>query len=187
MAIDTYIHGRPRIGETCSGDVGFARTIDDVTWVLLVDALGHGPEAAEAAALAVDEAGAFTAELSVEAGLRRLHKRLGGSRGAAAALLRFEAGSVSLGGVGNVELRTLEGPALPYIPRNGVLGHRIPRLRSTELELGASGRALMFTDGIERSAPLRQLSSLEPEALCQALIADHSLDRDDATVIHVSY
>ncbi|PRQ01076.1 hypothetical protein ENSA5_27580 [Enhygromyxa salina] len=187
VEIDARIHGRPRVGETRSGDAGFVRRVDGVTWVLLVDALGHGPLAADAAELALDEAGAFEAELSIDAGLRRLHTRLVHSRGAAAALLRFEAGRVSLGGVGNVELRTLVGPALPYVPANGVLGHRVPRMRSTELELSGTGRVLLFTDGIERCAPLRQLGSLDPDLLCQQLIAEHSHDRDDATVIHVSY
>jgi negative regulator of sigma-B (phosphoserine phosphatase) len=180
------MRGRPRVGESCSGDVGFVRAVDGVTWVMLVDALGHGPKAAEAAALAVETAELFTAELSVERALQQLHERLHGSRGAAAALLRFEGAKLSFAGVGNVELRTLAGPSIPYVAANGVLGARIPRVRVGEFELTEPGR-LLYTDGIVRGTPIHSMTDLDPEVLCDTLIAEHSLDRDDATVLHVSY
>ncbi|KIG17244.1 Anti-sigma B factor RsbT / Phosphoserine phosphatase RsbX [Enhygromyxa salina] len=158
-----------------------------MTWVMLVDALGHGPKAAEAAALAVEAAEQFTATFSVERALGQLHQRLHGSRGAAAALLRFEGSKVSFAGVGNVELRTLAGPAIPYMATNGVLGARMPRPRVGEVALEEPGRVLLFTDGIARGTPIQSMIALAPELLCERLIADHSLERDDATVLHVSY
>jgi negative regulator of sigma-B (phosphoserine phosphatase) len=154
---------------------------------MLVDALGHGPKAAEAAALAVDAAMGFTAALTVERALERVHARLAGSRGAAAALLRFEARSLSFAGVGNVELRTLAGTPIPYVAASGVLGARLPRLRAGEVELHEPGRLLLYTDGIARGTPLNAMAGLAPEVLCETLIAEHSLERDDATVLYVSY
>jgi phosphoserine phosphatase RsbX len=154
---------------------------------MLVDALGHGPKAAEAAALAIDEATRFTAALTVERALERLHVRLAGSRGAAAALLRFETRSLSFAGVGNVELRTLAGTPVPYVAASGVLGARLPRLRAGQVELHEPGRLVLYTDGIARGTPLNAMAGLDPTTLCEALIADHSLDRDDATVVYVCY
>ncbi|PRP95174.1 SpoIIE family protein phosphatase [Enhygromyxa salina] len=167
--------------------MGFVREIAGVTWVMLVDALGHGPKAAEAAALAVEAAEQFTAAFSVERAFALLHERLHGSRGAAAALLRFEATALSFAGVGNVELRTLAGPPIPYMATNGVLGARMPQPRVGEIELSEPGRALLFTDGIARGTPLHAMVGLDPELLCDTLIAKHSLERDDATVLHVAY
>jgi negative regulator of sigma-B (phosphoserine phosphatase) len=187
VQVDAYIHGRPRIGEVSSGDAGAVRTVDGVTWVLLVDALGHGPVAAEAAARAVDEHQSFPAALSVEAAFARLHARLAGSRGAAATLLRFGERSLGFGGVGNVSLRTLVGPQVPFVPASGILGWRSLQMRCGELQLSGSGRLLLSSDGIVPSPPLAQLASLSAETMCQVLIAEHSLERDDATVIHVSY
>lgn len=163
------------------------RTVQGVTWVMLVDALGHGPRAAEAAALAIDEAGQFTAALSIVRALDRLHARLHGSRGAAATLLRFEGPKLGFAGVGNVELRTLAGPQIPYVSASGVLGARMPRVRAGELELREPGRLLLFTDGIARGTPINSMADLDPELLCDTLIAAHSLERDDATVLHASY
>lgn len=187
MRVDTRIHGRPCIGESRSGDAGLVHTIGDVTWVLLVDALGHGDLAADVADLALDEARKFDAGLSVEAALLRLNTRLAGSRGAAAALLRFDATHISLGGVGNVEVRTLRGVSAPYIAARGIIGRRLPPLQSLSIEPTAPGQLLMYTDGIDRRAPLHMLANLAPDVLCSTLLAKHSLERDDATVIHVSY
>jgi negative regulator of sigma-B (phosphoserine phosphatase) len=163
------------------------RTIDGVTWVLLVDALGHGNLAADTAALAMAEADGFGAALSVEGALLRLHTRLLGSRGAAAALLRFEAQELSVGGVGNVEVRTLEGISAPYAATRGVLGHRLPPLRANSIELVGPGMLLLFTDGIERRAPLHALRNLDADVMCSTLLREHAVERDDATVVHVAY
>jgi len=186
VQVDAYIHGRPRPGEVSSGDAGAVRTVEGVTWVLLVDALGHGPAAADTAARAIDELGQFSAELSIEDAFARLHARLSGSRGAAATLLRFAGRSLGFGGVGNVSLRTLAGARVPFLAANGILGWRSLHVRCGELELSGSGRLLLYTDGIAR-APLDQLSSLSPEALCRVLVDAHSLAHDDAMVIHVGY
>ncbi|MFO7562629.1 MAG: SpoIIE family protein phosphatase [Enhygromyxa sp.] len=187
MQVSAHIHGRPRIGETRSGDAGCVRTIDGVTWALLIDGLGHGPRAAEVAERAVEEHGSFTAELSVEAALTRLHAALEGTRGAAATLLRFGARTLGFGGIGNVSLRTLAGARVPFIAANGIVGHRPLRVRVGEIELSSPGRLLMFTDGIVPTAPLSTMAFLGAEALARTLIADHSLARDDATVMVLSY
>jgi negative regulator of sigma-B (phosphoserine phosphatase) len=163
------------------------RTIDGVTWVLLVDALGHGNMAADAAALALAEADTFNASLTVEGALLRLHTRLLGSRGAAAALLRFDKRELSLGGVGNVEVRTLHGISAPYAATRGVLGHRLPPLRGNSVEIVSPGSLLLFTDGIDRRAPLHALRSLDADAMCSTLLGQHAVERDDATLVHVTY
>jgi negative regulator of sigma-B (phosphoserine phosphatase) len=181
------IHGRPCAGETRSGDAGCVRTLGDVTWVLLVDALGHGELAADTADLALAEAADFGAQLSVEAALLRLHGRLAGSRGAAAALLRFEGRRLSIGGVGNVEVRTLAGASVPYAATRGVLGHRLPPLRANSIDLTTPGSLLMYTDGIDRLAPLQSLASLDADEICSKLLSSHAIERDDAMLVHVAY
>lgn len=163
------------------------RTIDGVTWVLLVDALGHGDQAADTAALATAEADTFPANLTIEAALLRLHQKLTGSRGVAAALLRFGPNDLTIGGVGNVEVRVLQGPSPPYVATRGVLGHRLPPLRGNRIELTSPGGLLLFTDGIDRRAPLQALRRLDADELCTTLLRDYALERDDATVVHLTY
>jgi len=182
-----HVLGRARVGETCSGDAGAVRTIEGVTWALLVDGLGHGPAAAEVAARALDEHQGFDAGLTIERAFGRLHARLAGSRGAAATLLRFEADTLGFSGVGNITLRVLEGPSVPYVSVNGILGRPPLRPRAGEMKLSGSGRVLLFTDGIVRTVPLHLLARLDAEALCRSVLADHSIERDDATLVHLNY
>lgn len=187
MKVEAHIHGRPCVGEELSGDVGRVHRVEAVTWVMLIDALGHGPKANHAAVLAVEALDALDAAASVGVAMQRIHKHLVGSRGGAGVLLRFDDEGVSFAGVGNVELRTLAGPQLPFVSNSGVIGGRMPRLRPSSLALREPGRALLFTDGVSRRAPLSSLTELGPEQLCERLIAEHSVVRDDATVVDVSY
>ncbi len=187
MLVDARIHGRPRLGESCSGDAGQVRSVDDITWVVLVDALGHGPKAAEAASLALDEFGQFDAKLSVEDGLVHIHERLRGSRGAAAVLARFDAHGMTVGGIGNVEMRSLSARQLPFVSASGVLGGRMRKARSTRIELEPGDRMLLYTDGVARRTPFESLAGLAPELLCTTLINQHSHLHDDATLIHLSF
>lgn len=187
MKVEGCIHGRPCVGEARSGDAGLIHRVDAVTWVLLVDALGHGEVAADVAVEAIDEARSFSAVLGVESALTQIHRRLRGSRGAAATLLRFDPQGVQAAGVGNVELRVLRGPAVPFVSGRGILGSRLPKLRTLGAPLQERGRLLLFTDGVDRRAPLRQLASLAREQLCRALIDEHSVTRDDATSIVIDY
>jgi negative regulator of sigma-B (phosphoserine phosphatase) len=181
------IHGRPRIGESCSGDAGLVLERGEVTWVVLVDGLGHGPKAHEAAQLAVDEAAKFGVDLPVENALDRLHDRLRGTRGVAATMARFDDRGATFIGVGNVEVRGLSGFDMPFAPSSGVVGGRMRRPRSVRVELTARTKLLFYTDGIARRAPFDSLATLDGTKMCAALLDHHSHLHDDATVIHVTY
>lgn len=185
--VEAHIHGRPKIGETCSGDAGLVLALADATWVLLVDGLGHGPKAHEAAMLAIDEAGKFGIGLSVDDGLMRLHSRLRGSRGAAASLARFDQTGATLAGIGNVEIRGLGGFDMRFAPSSGIVGGRMRRPRPVRVELPPLTRLLFYTDGIARRTAFDSFAALDGANLCSALIDHHSHLHDDATVIHVTY
>lgn len=189
MEVDVHIHGRPHPEETESGDAAGVHAYEGITWVLVLDALGHGPEAAKVGVLALAELRTFGAEPNIELAFARLNDACEGSRGAAAALLRFEIGRISVIGIGNVELRTLAGVSLPYIPGKGILGRRLPAsLRGRDVIPTEPGRVLLYTDGIERRAPIHVLArQLTGAGLCKALVVQHALDRDDALVAHVDY
>lgn len=179
--------GRPKVGESCSGDAALVLPLPSLTWVMLVDGLGHGPKANEAAQLAIDEACKFGEHTEVEQGLQRLHERLRGSRGVAATLGRFDERGAILAGVGNVEIRAIGGASLPFAPSSGVVGGRMTRPRSVRVELPRLARLLFYTDGIARRAPFDALAALDGERLCSTLLREHSHLHDDATVVHVTY
>jgi negative regulator of sigma-B (phosphoserine phosphatase) len=154
---------------------------------MLVDGLGHGSAAEAASLAAIDELESFEAGVSVEEALTRIHERLRGTRGAAATLGFFDDEGVILGGVGNVSVRSLGSPSLPFVPDSGVLGGRIRKPRSTRIELEPGARMLLHTDGIVRTSPFEAIAGLDAEAMCAILLEKHSHSHDDATLIHVTY
>ncbi|MFV8755163.1 hypothetical protein ACNOYE_31835 [Nannocystaceae bacterium ST9] len=162
------------------------RSLGEVAWVVLVDGLGHGPKANEAALLAIDEAGKFGPDLAVEDGMQRLHERLRGTRGVAATIARFDDSGATFTGIGNVEVRGL-GFDLPFAPGSGVVGGRMRTPRSVRVELPQLARLLFYTDGIARRAPFDSLATLDGAIVCTTLLDHHSHLHDDATVIHVTY
>ena len=154
---------------------------------MLVDALGHGPKAAEAAGLALAELDELPGEIPVERALDRLHQRLRGSRGAAALLAWFDREGMTVGGVGNIELRSLGERDLSYVPASGVLGGRMRKPRANRIALQPGDRLLVHTDGIARRTPFSSLVGLEPARLCTTLLEQHSHAHDDATLIHLTF
>ncbi|MGH7590980.1 MAG: SpoIIE family protein phosphatase, partial [Gemmatimonadales bacterium] len=91
-------------GERESGDLHLVHPIEGGVLVAVVDALGHGPEAAVAAARAVAAVKTYGHEpvLSV---LQRCHAALAGGRGVVMNLAALDAGTRTMTwiGVGNVE------------------------------------------------------------------------------------
>lgn len=104
------------------------------------------------------------------------------------ALVRFDwaAGTVTVGNVGNVEIRVFDTTErLSFVVRRGFLGRKAPRPAVRTTAWPPQARMVLHTDGI-RSTDLgetyRELSDSEPRALARMLLQRLARDRDDATV-----
>ncbi|HET7771897.1 MAG TPA: SpoIIE family protein phosphatase, partial [Chloroflexota bacterium] len=157
--------------------------------IAVVDGLGHGPAAAEAARLALEAVGKCLEEGVTEA-LSRCHAALAGTRGAALTVAEVDVtrGVLTFSGVGNVEARvwraeTPEKAERPIVYR-GVVGATLPRLRSFELPLAGDWRLLVHTDGVSARWDVSRLE----EGLSLQGMADEVVERwgrvtDEATVV----
>ena len=106
-------------GESECGDSWRLATADNVTSLLVVDGLGHGTFAAQAArcVTAAFEGGPMDSPREV---MERAHRAAAGSRGAAAACARISAGGqVSYAGIGNIG-----GCLLSSESSQGLVSHR---------------------------------------------------------------
>ncbi|MEQ1507510.1 MAG: ATP-binding protein [Myxococcota bacterium] len=124
----------PYPGEVVSGDAWRFAAADGEASILMVDGLGHGAGAADAAAIAV---GAFDGcpFRSPAALLAELHPVMIGSRGGAASIARLDpsAGTIRFAGVGNVcGWITSRGATRGMMAYNGTLGLAMPRVRDLE-------------------------------------------------------
>jgi anti-sigma regulatory factor (Ser/Thr protein kinase) len=178
----------PVQGEDECGDSWAIDTIAGRQVVLLVDGLGHGPEAATAAMAAVavfrdapDEDPLFI--------LRAMHAALHNTRGAAISMTVLDTATrtAHFCGVGNVEGRVVTLAANRHmVPQNGIVGQNMPRLQSVTTPWPADGRLVMHSDGIASRWRIEHYPGLlarHPALLAGVLFRDGARARDDATVI----
>jgi serine/threonine protein phosphatase PrpC len=174
-------------GESVCGDGwGFALQGDKAA-LLVVDGLGHGPEAAEAAQAALDlfreEPMKAPAQL-----LEHTHRRLRATRGAAVAMLQADAGAdtVRASGAGNVVGRLVSGTSdRTLLTQHGTAGVTIRTPEENSTPWPAHALLVVCSDGIAtrwQAETLRPVLGRDPALAAALLVRDHCRGRDDATV-----
>ncbi len=172
----------PKVGERANGDRPLFR-VDEVQRALLavIDGLGHGPDAAQAAKAATDYLESVRLDIALADLMRRLHDVLSGTRGAAGTVCILRAGVLEACAVGNVELRS--DFRIPLVASAGVLGVRVAKFRTCEVAIKGRSRFVLFSDGISSRTPLSDVRGLSPEAACQTIMRSYRRKEDDATIL----
>lgn len=175
-------------GETESGDGWTAVTTGARTAICVVDGLGHGPAAAEAAA-AGREAFLHAAAGTPPDMLEALHRALRPTRGGAVAVAvaDAEAQTVRFGGIGNVA-GTILTPTTQrsMVSHNGIVGHQMHRVREFEYPWPAGAMLVLYSDGLAsqwRTDAYPGVLQHDPAVICALLYRDFSRGRDDVTVV----
>ena len=178
----------PVRGETECGDAWRVIAGPRRLSLLLVDGLGHGPEAAAAAGAATRLFPQLVAG-SPEAALASLDSALRTTRGAALSVAVIDeiGHATRFIGVGNVDGRVIaDGQTEHLVPQPGIVGGGIPVLRSTTTKWLAGARLVMHSDGIVarwRIDAYPGLVTAHPALLAGVIYRDFARDRDDATVL----
>jgi negative regulator of sigma-B (phosphoserine phosphatase) len=191
-ALDRGVAGAPFEGESRSGDVAVFAPWSRGALACLIDGLGHGPEAADAA-----ETCGETVRAHAEAGAQDLiqacHEALIDTRGVVMTVAWFdlEAETLSWAGVGNVDARLVRsGPELREevaLVFGGVLGYRLPRIRPATRPLERGDMLVMITDGIEAAISSSLAGRGAAQALADRIFAEHARGNDDALAVVVRY
>jgi hypothetical protein len=156
--------------------------------MMLVDGLGHGPQAAIAARAALSVFPTRTTG-TVEASLNAMNVALHSTRGAALSLATIDPArkSARFCGVGNVDGRIVTVEASRHlVPQNGIVGHTMPRPTAVEMPWPTDARLVMHSDGISSRWNMNAYPGLlarHPALLAGILFRDFARPRDDATVI----
>lgn len=179
----------PLRGEDECGDGWAVRSFGGRLTAILVDGLGHGPEAAAAARAALHLFREGTAE-APESLYPAMHEALHSTRGAALsmAVLDGKGGLARFSGVGNVEARVLGADSnRHFMPQNGIVGHAMPpMLKPSSLAWPAHGTLVLHSDGISSRWSADEYPGLlarHPVLLAGVLFRDFARARDDATVL----
>lgn len=172
----------PKTGERENGDVVVVR--HETNWLLfaVIDALGHGQQAAHAAKAAADLLERVPSSHDVSTILMSLHERLKGTRGAAGLVCIASGERLQACGVGNVEMRCGR-PGIPVILTPGIIGSHLKRLRPFACNLQRGDRVIMFSDGISSRFSFADVRDLSPKDACKSIFGRCRREHDDATVL----
>jgi anti-sigma regulatory factor (Ser/Thr protein kinase) len=180
----------PLAGEDECGD-GWAVACDENGATLLAaDGLGHGPEAARAAAGAI---GALANRPASEAGelVASSHEALRITRGAALAAARIDyaANELRFAGIGNISAAVFDGDGRrALVSHNGIVGHNMRKVQEFTVPFPPGALCIMHSDGINTQWDLPGYPGLGgaiPVLVAGILVRDFIRRRDDAMVLAV--
>jgi anti-sigma regulatory factor (Ser/Thr protein kinase) len=179
----------PKPGESVCGDAWAVQQSNDRQRLIVVDGLGHGPPAADAAAAAI---GVFTerAALSPVDLIEEIHLALRATRGAAVAVAVVEPGQerVRFAGVGNIAA-ALVVPGVSrrsLVSHNGTAGVAMRRLQEFTDAVRPGTVLVMHSDGVATHWNPESYTGIwqrDPALAAGALYRDHTRGRDDSTVV----
>lgn len=181
-----------RDGPSSGDGWAVAMTGHGTVTALIVDGLGHGDLAADAARAALET---FTDDPAPDPGevLRQAHQAMRSTRGGAAGAATIDVRRDTLvwAAVGNVTGRVLLGQGSRHlVTRDGTLGGQVelPRLHEERYPWAAGAMLVLATDGIRREWDLGSYPGLaghDPAVVAAVLQRDCGRDTDDSTVVIV--
>lgn len=182
----------PKEGETVCGDAWGADLRGDAATFLVADGLGHGPDASEAASMAVGSLGRPAHDSAIRI-LDLAHARLRVTRGAAVAVMRHDrrTGEVAFASVGNIAACVWEGAGEKrrvMVSHNGIVGHNMPRSQEYLYPWSRGALLIAHSDGLEFRWDVGAYPGLvacHPSIIAAMLYREHSRKRDDAVVLVV--
>jgi phosphoserine phosphatase RsbX len=188
--LDYAVAGRGFPGAAESGDRFVVRPSARGILVAVIDGLGHGGEAAHAAAAAQRLLLASEDE-PLALLINRCHAELRGTRGAAMtlAMLDIPLQTMRWIAIGNVEGMVLraapDGTREKFyvLPRGGIVGHRVPEARDTSLPLSPGDLLVLATDGIAAGFDAAVDWGSPPQRIADAILERHARASDDALVL----
>ncbi len=157
--------------------------------VFLIDGLGHGTFAAEAAQAGI---GAFAANPFIAPNeiLAHANAAMSRTRGGAGACARIVGDKVSYAGVGNISGALVgDGKSQGLVSNNGTLGSNKRTNQQFEYRRTPGAVLAMHSDGISARWDLKSRGDLlarHPAIVAATIYRDHARGRDDATVVVVA-
>jgi hypothetical protein len=161
---------------------------DELLFGAVIDAMGHGPDAAAAARIAEDYIEAH-ADKPVTELIMGCHANLRSTRGAALSVLRVKLsnGHLEYAGVGNVEAAGLTRHPLRLFNSPGVVGGNVRKVLPLEHRVEPGDTLVLYSDGISSRFDLERYRRLEPPAIAAALLEEHGKAHDDASCLVMAF
>jgi serine/threonine protein phosphatase PrpC len=175
---------------TRSGDAHVLKPSSEGVLAAVIDGIGHGNEAAEAARIAGEALTSPPHEDTVSL-VWRCHEALKKTRGVVMTLAFLSSGGamtwVAVGNIEGVLFRSGSGRRRTYnvVLRGGVVGHRMPPLTAESLTMLPHDTLVLATDGIRPEFADALVPDEEPQAIADRILTQYRKGTDDALVLVV--
>ncbi|WP_097886510.1 SpoIIE family protein phosphatase [Streptomyces sp. st140] len=176
------LEGEQFCGDACaSADTAHSRT------AVVVDGLGHGRQAWEAAQAAL-RVFHRAPDRPLDDMLTAIHRGLRHTRGAAVGVIRLHRHQTEYCGIGNVRASAITHQNISQwvTGQPGVVGWNMPTPRTHTMPHEPGSTVVLYSDGINprwAAAPSRFLLCLPPSLLPAAIAHTQRSTRDDATLL----
>ena len=181
----------PLPGESESGDKYVVEAFDSGALAAVIDALGHGPDAAHAANVAARTLERH-AHVTPDTLLHRCHMHMRDTRGAAISVASFNWPRRTLTwlGIGNVTgvLVRADSEAQPRVKsllaRGGVVGgNQLPDLHPLVMQVAPGDILILATDGVRSDFTEILPAAMNPQTLADRILEGYATRSDDALVL----
>ncbi|WP_218110170.1 ATP-binding SpoIIE family protein phosphatase [Oligoflexus tunisiensis] len=193
LSFDCGVVMVPHPHERVSGDGYFVHETFGICTAMIVDGLGHGPHAAEAAQKACRMMQEFGHE-PLDDLIHNIDLALRGTRGAAIGIARIlpEQRELRFIGVGNIagSLIQPDGLSKSVMSYPGIVGHEMRKPKEMIYPWTENVTLVMHSDGLQNQwTASRYLQVLASEAslLAAALYRDLNRGRDDVTILVIKW
>jgi negative regulator of sigma-B (phosphoserine phosphatase) len=179
-----------RMGEGESGDLHMVCCNKSGVLIAVIDGIGHGEEAAEAARTAAALL-RNSADEPVISLVEACHEKLKGTRGAVLSLafISPEQKMMTWIGVGNVQGVLVRVDAKqgnvqePLLLRAGVVGSKLPSLQASVLPVSQGDTVVFATDGIQSDFSTGLSARENPQRAADRILNKYRNRNDDALVL----
>lgn len=192
--VEFGVASRARNGQVESGDLYTVRDTPEGLLIAVIDGLGHGADAGTAARIAAGTISAGEAEPIVPL-FERCHGALHRTRGVAMSLaeINFRNRTMTWLAVGNVDgvlLRAnpdVRPQSQSILQRGGVVGDRLPPLKTSVVALADGDTLIMATDGIAPGFRQGIRVKGHPQRIADRICERYAVREDDALVLVARY
>jgi len=192
-AVQPIRHGAvnlPLESEVICGDAWQLARNEECISLFVIDGLGHGAFAGEAARAGIDAFALSPCDEPKDI-LVRANGLMSRTRGGAAASARMVDDRVSFAGIGNISAALVSAErSQGLVSHNGTLGiHKRPS-QQFEYQRGKGALLVMHSDGISARWELKNRAALllrHPAVIAGVIYRDHARERDDSTIVVVAW
>ncbi len=181
-------------GQAECGDMALVKDFDGGTLVAAVDGIGHGPEAATAARIALASLEMDPQEPVISL-VVRCHEALRGTRGVVMSLASYSARHsllswIGIGNVAGILLRKAPAHGNAHealLLRAGVVGSQLPPLQSSMIPVAAGDTLVFATDGVRNDFATSVLLGAPPRKGAERLLTEYKKGTDDGLAVVVRF